>query len=35
VAPDALDAAVPNLLLQPLVENALKHGIAPRAPAGA
>jgi len=34
VAPDALDAAVPNLLLQPLVENALKHGIAPRAAGG-
>ena len=34
VAPEALDAAVPNLLLQPLVENALKHGIAPRAAGG-
>lgn len=29
VEPDALDAAVPNLLLQPLVENAVQHGIVP------
>ncbi|HEX8000394.1 MAG TPA: histidine kinase [Pyrinomonadaceae bacterium] len=33
VAPDTLDAQVPNLLLQPLVENAIRHGIAPRATA--
>ena len=30
VAPDTLDARVPHLLLQPLVENAVRHGIATR-----
>lgn len=34
VEPEALDARVPNLLLQPLVENAVRHGVARRASAG-
>jgi two-component sensor histidine kinase len=34
VAPDALEAMVPNLILQPLLENAIRHGVAPRASAG-
>ncbi len=34
VEPGALDALVPNLLLQPLVENAVRHGIAPNARPG-
>ncbi len=32
--PDTLDRLVPRLLLQPIAENALRHGLAPRAAAG-
>lgn len=34
VDPDALDCLVPALLLQPLVENAIRHAIAPRPEGG-
>jgi len=33
-APDAFDALIPTLILQPLVENAVRHGILPREDGG-
>lgn len=32
--PDVLDAMIPNLITQPLVENAIRHGLAPRSVPG-
>ncbi|HKQ76007.1 MAG TPA: histidine kinase [Blastocatellia bacterium] len=32
--PETLDALTPNLIMQPLVENAIRHGLAPRAAPG-
>lgn len=34
VAPEVRDCRIPNLVLQPLVENAIRHGIAPQTKAG-
>ena len=34
IHPDTRDALVPNLILQPLVENAIKHGVAKKAGQG-
>jgi two-component system LytT family sensor kinase len=34
VPADAMDALVPNLIMQPIVENAIRHGIAPRSTPG-
>jgi sensor histidine kinase YesM len=34
IEPETLDASVPNLLLQPLVENAIRHGIAKKIDGG-
>jgi two-component system, LytTR family, sensor kinase len=34
ISPDTLDALVPSLLLQPLIENAVRHGVAPAVEGG-
>ena len=34
IDPRAMDARVPNLILQPVVENAIRHGVAPRSSPG-
>jgi len=34
IEPETFDALVPNMFLQPLVENAVRHGIAPRKSGG-
>ncbi|HEX7174864.1 MAG TPA: histidine kinase [Pyrinomonadaceae bacterium] len=34
IDPKSLDTRVPNLILQPIVENAIRHGVAPRSAPG-
>ena len=34
IAPETLDLQVPNMLLQPLIENSIKHGLEPRISGG-
>jgi len=34
VEPETLDASVPNMILQPLIENSIRHGIAPKSCGG-
>src|SRR4029078_9686195 len=34
ISPDTLDVLVPSMLLQPLVENSIKHGLARKVGAG-
>jgi two-component system LytT family sensor kinase len=34
ISPDTLDGAVPSMILQPLVENSIKHGLAPKVGGG-
>lgn len=34
IEPQTLDARLPNLILQPIVENAIRHGISPRTSSG-
>jgi two-component system LytT family sensor kinase len=34
IAPESLDLVVPSMLLQPLIENSIKHGIEPRMAGG-